>query len=71
MNYSHTPVIKMAKKKETKKNKTKELNLPASGAGLVRYFEDETKGPKLSPNQVVVMVILMGFFCIALRLSGT
>jgi preprotein translocase subunit Sec61beta len=46
-------------------------NLPASGAGLVRYFEDETKGPKLSPNHIVVMVILMGFFCIALRLSGT
>ena len=46
-------------------------NLPASGAGLVRYFEDETKGPKISPKHVVVMVILMGFFCIALRLSGT
>ena len=28
--------------------------LPPSGAGLVRYFEEETKGPKLTPEQVVI-----------------
>nr|WP_243686967.1 preprotein translocase subunit Sec61beta [Methanobacterium formicicum] len=40
-----------------------------SGAGLVRYFEEETKGPKLSPEQVVIMTVILAVFCIALRFS--
>jgi preprotein translocase subunit Sec61beta len=43
--------------------------LPPSGAGLVRYFEEETKGPKLSPEQVVILTIVLAIFCIALRYS--
>jgi preprotein translocase subunit Sec61beta len=43
--------------------------LPPSGAGLVRYFEEETKGPKLTPEQIVVMTIILAVFCIALRFS--
>jgi preprotein translocase subunit Sec61beta len=43
--------------------------LPPSGAGLVRYFEEETKGPKLSPEQVIIMTIVLAVFCIALRFS--
>ena len=31
--------------------------LPASGAGLLRFFEDETKGVKVSPKYVVVVPI--------------
>ncbi len=31
--------------------------LPASGAGLLRFFEDETKGVKISPKIVVTMPI--------------
>jgi len=41
--------------------------LPPCGAGLVRYFEEETKGPKLTPEQVVLMTIVLAVFCIALR----
>jgi preprotein translocase subunit Sec61beta len=44
-------------------------SLPPSGAGLVRYFEDETKGPKMSPEQVVAMTIILAIFCLALRFS--
>jgi len=45
--------------------------LPPSGAGLVRwYFEEETKGPKLTPEQVVVMSIILAVFCLVLRFSG-
>jgi len=44
--------------------------LPASGAGLVRYFEEETRGPKLTPEQVVVMTIVLALFCLVLRFSG-
>jgi preprotein translocase subunit Sec61beta len=43
--------------------------LPPSGAGLVRYFEEETKGPKLSPEQVVIMSVILAVLCIALQFS--
>ena len=44
-------------------------SLPPSGAGLVRYFEEETRGPKLTPEQVVAMVIILAVVCIALRFT--
>ena len=31
--------------------------LPASSAGLLRFFEDETKGVKVSPKIVVIVPI--------------
>jgi preprotein translocase subunit Sec61beta len=31
--------------------------LPASSAGLLRFFEDETKGVKISPKIVIVIPI--------------
>ena len=43
--------------------------LPPSGAGLVRYFEEETNGPKLTPEQVVIMTVVLAVFCIALRFT--
>lgn len=42
-------------------------SLPPSGAGLVRYFEEETKGPKLTPEQVVIMTVIVAVVIIALR----
>ena len=49
--------------------KKSKKSLPASGAGLVRYFEDETAGPKLSPNQVIIAVVVLALLCIALRFT--
>lgn len=43
--------------------------LPASGAGIVRYFNDDTSGIKLSPNQVVIGTIIIALICIALRFT--
>lgn len=43
--------------------------LPASGAGIVRYFDDETAGIKLSPNQVIIGAIIIALICIALRFT--
>ena len=40
----------------SKKSK-KSAPLPASSAGLLRFFEDETKGWKVSPKIVVVIPI--------------
>lgn len=43
--------------------------LPPSGAGLVRYFEEETKGPKITPTHVVIMTIVLTVFVLTLRLT--
>ena len=43
--------------------------LPASGAGIVRYFNDDTAGVKLSPKQVVIGTIIIALICIALRFT--
>lgn len=50
-----------------KKDKT---SLPPTGAGLVRYFDEETKGPKITPEQVVALTIILGIFCLVLRFSA-
>lgn len=49
--------------------KKEKKTLPPSGAGLVRYFEEETRGPKLTPEQVVIMTIILAGVCIALHFS--
>ena len=43
--------------------------LPPTGAGLVRYFEEETKGPKITPVQVIIMTVILAVLCLALRFS--
>ena len=37
--------------------KKKNAPLPASSAGLLRFFEDETKGVKIDPKIVISMPI--------------
>lgn len=49
-----------------KKNKA---NLPPSGAGLVRYFDEESTGPKLNPEHVVILTIILAIFCLLLQFS--
>ena len=39
-------------------DKKTSASLPASGAGLLRFFEDETKGVKVDPKIVVSVPIL-------------
>jgi len=38
-------------------SKKKSAPLPASSAGLLRFFEDETKGYKLDPKIVVAIPV--------------
>ena len=38
-------------------DKKKNAPLPASSAGLLRFFEDETKGFKIDPKIVISMPI--------------
>ncbi len=40
-----------------KKKKDSNPAMPASSAGLIRFFQDESYGVKLRPENVVVMTI--------------
>ncbi|WP_409200193.1 preprotein translocase subunit Sec61beta [Methanobrevibacter sp. DSM 116169] len=50
--------------------KDDKISMPQTGAGLVRYFDEESVGPKLSPEHVVAMSIILAIFCFVLRFSG-
>jgi preprotein translocase subunit Sec61beta len=58
---------KTAKKKRKKRG---EGPMPSGGAGLIRFFEDETPGIKVGPTMVVILAaILMVAVVIAQVLS--
>jgi preprotein translocase subunit Sec61beta len=42
-----------------KSDKKKEAPMPMTGAGLMRFFEDETQGIKIKPTYVVVGSVLV------------
>ncbi|KZX17303.1 preprotein translocase subunit Sec61beta [Methanobrevibacter filiformis] len=50
--------------------KKDKISLPSSGAGLVRYFDEESNGPKLSPEHVVAITVILGVFCLILRFAA-
>ncbi|MFB0561584.1 MAG: preprotein translocase subunit Sec61beta [Candidatus Lokiarchaeia archaeon] len=43
--------------KVKRRRKTKEAPMPVAGAGLIRFFEEETVGPKIGPSIVVILCI--------------
>ncbi len=47
---------KTAKKRRKKKG---EGPMPSGGAGLIRFFEDETPGVKVGPTMVIVFTALL------------
>ena len=50
--------------------KDNKISMPQTGAGLVRYFDEESLGPKLSPEHVIVATIILAIFCFVLRYSA-
>lgn len=49
-------------------SKKKNAPLPASSAGLLRFFEDETKGIKVKPEYVLMAAGAMIAISITIRL---
>ncbi|MCQ2976518.1 MAG: preprotein translocase subunit Sec61beta [archaeon] len=49
--------------------KNNKMSMPMSGAGLVRYFDDESVGPKIAPEHVIAISIILAIFCLVLRYS--
>ncbi len=41
----------------SRKEKKREAPMPMSGAGLMRFFEDETEGIKIQPTYVIVFAV--------------
>lgn len=44
--------------------------LPPTGAGLIRYFDEDTRGFKLKPTHVIMLAVGIVIFELILRLVG-
>jgi preprotein translocase subunit Sec61beta len=54
-----------------KGNKKKDAPMPMQGAGLIRFFEDETHGIKIKPTYVIIAsVLLIGVVVLAHVVAG-
>ncbi len=51
-----------------RKKKKSEGGMPATGAGLIRYFDEETEGIKMSPYIAVGICIAVGVAIVALQI---
>jgi preprotein translocase subunit Sec61beta len=49
----------MPKTAKKRKSKRGEGPMPSGGAGLIRFFEDETPGVKVGPTVVVVFAAII------------
>ena len=54
----------------TMSKKDNKISMPQTGAGLVRYFDEESVGPKLSPEHVLVATVIVAILCFVLRYSA-
>jgi preprotein translocase subunit Sec61beta len=55
----------MAKAKGRRKQ---EGGMPPTGAGLIRYFDEETRGIKMSPYVAVALCIAAGVIVVLLQI---
>jgi preprotein translocase subunit Sec61beta len=46
------------------KKREKKSPMPAQGAGLLRFFEEETQGIKIRPELAVIMTVALVLVCI-------
>ncbi|MEW6222126.1 MAG: preprotein translocase subunit Sec61beta [Candidatus Hadarchaeota archaeon] len=47
-----------------------EQRMPSTGAGLIRYFDEEGKGIKISPKKIVIFISAVIILEILIRLYG-
>jgi preprotein translocase subunit Sec61beta len=45
--------------------------MPAASAGLLRFFEEETKGVQIRPELIIVLSIALIVFCLLAQLYST
>jgi preprotein translocase subunit Sec61beta len=59
----------MPKARKKKKKKKGDAPLPSGGAGLVRFFEDESQGVKVGPTLVVFFAVMLVIVVIAAHVA--
>ena len=59
----------MPKATKKKKKKKGEGPMPSGGAGLIRFFEDETPGVKVGPTVVVFFAAMLVLAVVITHLS--
>jgi len=52
----------MSKKRERKREKR--APMPAQSAGLLRFFEEETRGIKVKPELAVILAVALVLVCV-------
>lgn len=57
----------MSSKREKKREKR--APMPMQSAGLLRFFEEETRGIKVRPELVMILAVALIIFCILLQLG--
>ena len=50
------------------KRRRREAPMPATGAGLLRFFEGETLGLRIKPEVVLIVAVLLIAICIIAQL---
>jgi preprotein translocase subunit Sec61beta len=55
----------MPKKQKKRRGKRGEGPMPSGGAGLIRFFEDETPGIKVGPTLVVILAAMIVIVTVA------
>lgn len=57
--------VKMVETHRTRgSRRDRDARLPSTGAGLIRYFDEDTRGIKLSPHTVVVLAVVIAVIVI-------
>lgn len=53
-----------------KRKRQEKGTLPPTGAGLIRYFDEDTRGFKVKPTHVIILCAGIIIFEIILRMVG-
>jgi preprotein translocase subunit Sec61beta len=51
-----------------KKKRESGAPMPAASAGLLRFFEEETKGVQIKPELIVVLSVALIVICVLVKL---
>jgi preprotein translocase subunit Sec61beta len=51
------------------KRRERKSPMPAQGAGLLRFFEEETRGIKVRPELVIILAVALILACVLLQIA--
>jgi preprotein translocase subunit Sec61beta len=53
-----------------KKKRTDSAPMPAAGAGLLRFFEEDTPGVRVRPEVLVIFSVVLIIVCALLKIAS-